>query len=145
MELCKYLHGENLKKASMGLHDLLYASPKLIADHCRNVAIEAGATVAAMIRSWFPGVDLSIVAEGFHPDTTDEQYEELLNSSKGAAHAMTEGISVEPRPFEIDTNAPRVMVNPATLESLRLRIGVDELAADDDNPAGASSSAPRQD
>ena len=79
------------------LPDLLWSAPKKIEEHCRVVCAEAGTQVAAAIRSWFRGVDLSFVAGGFHPDTTDERFRELMETSVNAVEGLVKDLPVNPR------------------------------------------------
>ena len=65
-------------------------------EHCRDVAVEAGAHVAAAVRSWFPPVEIGFIKDGAHPNTTDDQWNNLLETSMEPVAGLLSDLSVNP-------------------------------------------------
>lgn len=73
MHTSKYLAAGDVSVAKKNIHDFLWQAPRLIEEHSRTVAVDAGSRMATVIRSWYPEVELKYIKDGYFPETTDEQ------------------------------------------------------------------------
>ena len=108
-----YVNGGTSEHVGGDLPAQVRRCPRLIEEHCRDVAIEAGAQVAATIRSWFPSVDGDFIKEGAHPDTTEEKWQQLLDSSIDPVTGLLADMCVNPGrlPLAADLQRPGLSID----------------------------------
>ena len=94
----------------LDLASRMWAAPRSLEEHCREVAIDAGARVAATVKSWFPPLDLGIIKDGAHPNTTDDQWQGLLDSSRAPVTELLSDVCTNPggRPLDADLQRPNL-------------------------------------
>ena len=102
-----YLHRGSTQTVCGDLPTQLWASPQNIEEHYREVAIEAGAHVAAALRSWFPPVEVDFIKDGVHPDISEDRWQELLDSSIDLVTGLLSDLNVNPGRFPLEADAPR--------------------------------------
>ena len=97
----------------LDLASRMWAAPRTLAEHCREVAIDAGARVAATVKSWFLPLDLGIIKDGVHPNTTDDQWQALLDSSRAPVTELLADVCVNPggQPLAADLQRPGLAAN----------------------------------
>lgn len=77
--------------------DFLWAAPRMIEEHSRTVAVDVGALVAAVIRSWYPDVELSFVKNGYYSKTTDKEGHHLIADSLEVVEQLMSKLDVHPQ------------------------------------------------
>ena len=73
------------------LVERLRAAPGRVADLCKTVCKQ----VIAVVRSYYPGADLSTAGDGIAQDCSDENYVRYLEEAEPIAAKMTKFISLE--------------------------------------------------
>lgn len=110
----------------MNLQDFLWQVTQMIEDHCKTVAVDAGARMLAIVRSWYPEVDLEAIGRGYFPKTSDENGHHLIVESIPMVEPLMNKLNVNPHEAPISRASGLVPdPNPQRLE--------DEVLSDDES------------
>ena len=95
----EYLNGsQTIDPNEIDLESAIWAIPRRIREHSRMIAASGGGHIAAIIQSWTPveECDFNFIRDGAHPNTTEDQFNELKNSLIGTVSELVDDVPLDP-------------------------------------------------